>query len=115
MLSQQDDPTKPAAIDAQLATEFAELGAQLPAELVEDEPTFEVWEENVVSLNAFFAVETQWRFLVAGGLAGSVVVRTGLDYAAVDTVLRRRGLGDAVFEDILVMEQAALSAWENTR
>jgi hypothetical protein len=95
-----------------MADEFASLGVNVPAEVVEiEEPTFEVWEENVDSLNAFFAVETQWRVLAIAGLGGGAVIRTGLDYAAVDTVLRRRRLGNGVFEDILVMEQATLSAW----
>lgn len=95
-----------------MADEFAELGAVVPADVVQtDEAGCSIWEENVISLNAFIALETQWRRLAIVGLGGGAIVRTGLDYAAVDVLMRRRGIDDAVFDDVMVMEQAALHTW----
>jgi hypothetical protein len=43
------------------------------------------------------------------------VVWIGLDYVAVDVVLRRMGLGDEVFADLQVMERAALDVFAEVR
>lgn len=40
------------------------------------------------------------------------VIRLGLEWNAVDILLGRRGLGDREFEDILVMEKAALDIFQ---
>jgi hypothetical protein len=45
---------------------------------------------------------------VAVGPSGGQL--TGLDYSAVDVVLRRRKAADDVFDDLQVMELAALAA-----
>ena len=63
---------------------------------------------NADALRVWLAVETQWRVVVGmGGMAW-----LGLDYGAVDVVLRRAGLetprANEVFGDLLVMEAAAL-------
>ena len=67
--------------------------------------TFEVWEENWCSVQAFARLGTQWRH----GMAGP----TGLDYAAVLASLRVMQIPEddvrQVFEDIQVMESAALA------
>lgn len=74
---------------------------------------FEVLPENWTSLCTFLACETQWR--VAATMAS--VLWLGLDYQAVDVVLRRLGIeaSDAVFADLQVMEDAALSVFAEAR
>lgn len=59
------------------------------------------------SLRAFLAVETQWRVTATF----SALIWLGLDYVAVDLVLRRRNAPDAVFADIQIMESEALAAF----
>lgn len=59
---------------------------------------------NWPSLTAWLACETQWR--TAGHMAA--ITWIGLDYTAVDIVLRRRGFAAHVFEDLQAMEEAAL-------
>lgn len=72
----------------------------------------EVWPEHEATVCAFLACATQWR---RAGLAG---VRTGLDYAAVDAVLRLtvpRPARATVFAGIQIMEQAALAVFAELR
>ncbi|UGQ45079.1 DUF1799 domain-containing protein [Massilia endophytica] len=60
--------------------------------------------------NLFHAVGTQWRY--AEGF------RTGLDYSALDIVLKRRvaeELRDQRFVEVQIMEIAAVEAWEEMR
>lgn len=64
-----------------------------------------VWASNWASVTAFVALETQWRLLPVWG-GGSEYL--GLDYQAVDVVLRRRGAPDGVFDDLRHMEAAAI-------
>lgn len=65
-----------------------------------------MWPENWPAFELFMACKTQWRT----GMSGA----TGLDYLPVFSLLDRRGFtGDEwgqVFEDIRVMEAAALNA-----
>lgn len=70
----------------------------------EEEDVFELWDINWQSFDAFLACETQWRFLAGFG----AVACLGLDWPAVDVLLRRRGLDDEAFEDLRVMENAAV-------
>lgn len=49
---------------------------------------------------AWLRVQTQWRT----GPSGVI----GLDYTAVDVVLRRNKAGDEVFDGLQIMERAAL-------
>lgn len=96
-------------MDAAIVAEFAELGVTVAAEIDKSEDdALGVWDINWDSLSAFLACETQWR--VAVGFAGMVWL--GLDYAAVDVVLRRRQFGDSVFEDLRVMEMEALRTFD---
>ena len=103
-----------AVLDAELAMQFADLGATVPPELIERSEfgadVFEVQPANWPAVTAFLACETQWR--VAAGLAGLVWI--GLDYGAVDVVLRRIG-SDAAFADLQVMEDAALDVFSEDR
>lgn len=70
--------------------------------------TFDVLPENWDAAKLFQAVKTQWRI---GGMAG---IPTGLDYSAVDVVMRRLNLKDSVFEQLQVMENIALNHWAET-
>lgn len=65
----------------------------------------EVWPENHQSVQFFARLGTQWRT----GMSGP----TGLDYAAVLALLRaqrlQREVADRIFDDVQVMEAAALA------
>jgi hypothetical protein len=65
-----------------------------------------IWPENAEAFDLFVSLETQWRLLAGFGAVGYI----GLDYAAVRGELRARGIKDRarVFEDLRVMERAAL-------
>jgi hypothetical protein len=112
----------PVALDDDLRAEFAEMGAEVapvpdtPMTVSED---FEVMPCNWQSVCAFLACETQWRAvpMTLGQMAQVVteVVWLGLDYVAVDVVLRRMGLGDEIFADLQVMERAALDVFAEAR
>jgi len=67
---------------------------------------FEVWPENAQAVEIFtFYLATQWRMV-----AGMSVAAIGLDYAKVWQLLRdlRVRKRRAMFEDLVVMERAAL-------
>ncbi len=101
-------------LDSELAAQFAELGWDVPPELIEEAPAsadaFEVMPANWPAVTAFLACETQWRCVA--GLAG--LIWLGLDYPAVDVVLRRTGAA-AAFADLQVMEDAALEVFSEDR
>jgi hypothetical protein len=68
-----------------------------------DENEFEVEPDNWPAVVLWMACQTQWRSAGAG--------RYGLDYTAVDVVMRRRGMADedgTAFAGLQVMEIAAL-------
>lgn len=69
----------------------------------------EVMAQNRESILAWLAVETQWR--VASGIGD--LLWLGLDYSAVDVVLRRTAPDkpDEVFADLMMMEAEALSVF----
>ena len=63
--------------------------------MVEQEEPVEVWSVNWPALQLLIACRTQWRTVV--GRTG--LVWLGLDYAAVDVVMRRAGADDAAFAE----------------
>lgn len=67
-------------------------------------PPVEVWPDNADALNVFIGMATQWRPSFGGVI--------GLDYAALPAVLDMleitRKKRAAVFDDLRVMEDAAL-------
>lgn len=72
----------------------------------EPEPeAYPVWSINWPSLLAFLDAATQWRTTIA---PSGRAVWFGLDYTAVDILLRRRAAADEVFENLMAMERAAL-------
>ena len=92
--------------------EFAELGVSIvKEEASHEEDVFEVWDNNRASFEAFIACDNQWRIAAGFGF----VARLGLEWPAVDILLRRRGLGDRQFEDLVVMEDAALEVFAEDR
>lgn len=80
--------------------------------ITRNEEVFEVMPVNWESVMSFLAVATQWRAIWQSvGFAGALAW-LGLDYSAVDVVLRRRGASDQVFFDIQIMEGEALAAFD---
>lgn len=101
-------------MDAELDRQFRAMGVTImPDAATPAKEAFEVMPDNWTSVIAFLACETQWR-LLAGARA---LVWLGLDYAAVDTVLRHLAPDDpaSVFADIQVMEGAALDVFARAR
>lgn len=84
------------------------MGADIPPETPSEDETeeFVVMPCNWDSVCTFLNCETQW--VVAVSMAG--LIWWGLDYKAVDVVLRRTKVADAdaVFADLQLMEGAAL-------
>lgn len=74
-------------------------------------PPFEVWRDNWPAFLVFEAMSTQWRDGVNG--------RTGLDYSVLPAVMDMVGIQadrrGAVFEDVRVMEGAALRYFDHLR
>ena len=72
-----------------------------------------IWDINATSLQVFLDLATQWRTASIGGPMGAIrPILLGLDYAAADVLLRRRQIEDTgVFDDLMVMESAALGAF----
>lgn len=73
---------------------------------------FQVWPENWKAVQLFLALSTQWRLVSLSTMASARILQTGLDYSAVEPVMRlmrvkprRRA---ALFEQLQVMEQAVL-------
>lgn len=104
--------TKAAQEDARRQAEGLGLPPEMAAALVntappEPDPVFGVWPENWDVLRVFLAMATQWRF---AGMAG---VPSGLDYAALPSVLRflRLRPDEALFERLRVMEAEALEVF----
>jgi len=68
-------------------------------------PPVEIWPDNLLAVNVFIGMSTQWRV----GNAGAI----GLDYNALPAVMRFTGVQPAerseVFDSIRVLEEAALN------
>ena len=67
-----------------------------------------MWEEHWEALQVFFACRTQWRIIA--GTAGAQ--HQGLDYPAVESVMRMRGVTDTaqMLERLQYIEAGALEA-----
>lgn len=70
---------------------------------------YEIWPEAWSALLVWLDLSTQWRppIVIRSG-DHDRVIWTGLDYAAVEVVMRRRDAGDGVWEAVCEMEQTAL-------
>lgn len=102
------DKRSPAKVDAELAADFAAMGVVVEIDQTEDEGDYEIMLANLDALNAWLACVTQWRVVV-----GMRFVWLGLDYTAVDVVLRRQRPADpdSVFRDLQLMEDEALAVF----
>lgn len=117
------DNQEPIAIDNAIRDQFSALGVEVEAQIAppEAQPStdFEIMAVNWQSVCAFLACETQWRALpVVMGQRGQIttdLMWLGLDYAAVDIVLRRSRCPEDVFADLQLMERAALDAFGEGR
>lgn len=90
------------------ARQFQAMNVAVPETLVQEEEAFPVWRENCRAVSAFLRCETQWRAVAGFGFFQWL----GIDYAAARPVFERRNgrVDHALFEDIRVMERAALDA-----
>lgn len=107
--SGRSDLQTPVTLDDKARSDFAQFGVTIEEDEAEtpEEDVFAVWQDNWISVLTFLACETQWRTV-------STMTRLewlGLDYTAVDVVMRRKGIPDDVFEDLRIMEQAALETF----
>ncbi|MBY6091078.1 DUF1799 domain-containing protein [Maritimibacter alkaliphilus] len=93
--------------DEDVLADFQAMGLDLPDHVPREDDAFEIWPENWHSLIAWIACETQWR--VMSGSGGNWYL--GLDYTAVDVVMRRLKLEDEVFADLQEMERTALATF----
>lgn len=96
-------------MDADDVAAFAALGVAVDLPAAPARTAYEVWPENWDAVCAFLACETQWRVAVGQG----PLIWLGLDYTAVDAVLRRQfpESPPAIFDAIRVMETAALNVF----
>lgn len=106
-----NDPKKPQRLDEAIAAEFAELGVTVAAEDLDEEDVFEIWDINVKAFEVFRSLDTQWHCVAIAGIGAARLIRTGLDYAGVDIVMRNFGLPRDQFPLIQAMELAALDAF----
>lgn len=99
-------------MDDDLDGQFARMGASvtIAGTVAPVQEAFEVMLANADAITAWLACETQWRLLSRPERNQWL----GLDYPAVDTVLRRLQFADpdAVFRDLQVMEGAALDTFQ---
>lgn len=88
-----------------LAADVAAFGGEPP------ELSFEVWPENWPAVELFMAAATQWRH---GGKGP-----TGLDYTAVEALMRLRRVAKRdradLLADVQIMERASLAVWAERR
>ncbi len=99
------DGREAVTLDATLAADFAAMGAVLAVSAPNPDTAFGVRPDNWDSLCGWLATETQWR----ATSRKDGIVWLGLDYTAVDVVLRRLKLPDSVFSDLQLMEREALN------
>lgn len=68
-------------------------------------------------MSLFLAMETQWRVVAAGGMAGSEMIHMGLDYAALGVVAQAHEvpLDETVMRKLRTMETEALKALGEAR
>lgn len=93
----------------------AEVVAQIRAEAIGSVPDagFAVHPDNEISVRLFLALSTQWRCQSLSTLGRAVIIRTGLDYAAIEATQRLTGLvlDDNDFARLRLLESEALKAW----
>lgn len=89
------------------AEDLAVWGIQAPADIEVQSADFDVWPENMTTVDVLCAMGSQWNV----GMSG----RTGLRYEAIPFVLRMSGIPRAEWRDIYdglrLAESEALRLW----
>ena len=91
---------------------------ELPAELVDqlrvEPPAFEVWPQNMVVVDTFLAIATQWHIT---GLADGRVLWQGLDYARAKAGLELAAIAiaPATWAGVQVIERTAARTLNGNR
>jgi hypothetical protein len=92
-------------------TEAEAAAYGLTLEEATENETVYVWPDNLLAVNTFTAMSTQWRVGAMGA--------TGLDYNALPTVMKMIGVPvknrSEVFEDVRTMEDAALQLMRDSK
>lgn len=97
------DRTRPAAVDPDLARQYAALCVTLPPEETDEPEAVEIWARHAETWAVWCCCQTVWRQSMS--MAG--LIWHGLDYLQLAEVERRHGLS-ADFRAIQAMELAAL-------
>ena len=99
-------PAKDAATDA-AEVALAEIEARRKAARSGEPDEIEIAPDAFDAVRLFFALASQWRVHPMAG------VRLGLDYPAIPVTATMMGLTmtPELFDDMAVMERAALAAW----
>lgn len=89
------------------AADAKAFGIAVP-EAPPEEARCEVWAEHWPALETFLACRTQWR--VIAGMGGAV--HQGLDYPALESVMRMQGIEDTAerLAQVQLLEAGALEA-----
>lgn len=68
-------------------------------------------------MSLLLATQTQWHMLSLATLSSASVVRTGLNYAAIEPAARMAGIDVTpdVFSRLRILESEALVAWSQER
>ncbi|WP_275789687.1 DUF1799 domain-containing protein [Pararhizobium gei] len=103
------DPEATATLDDDLIEDFRILGFEFEDDEAQpkEDDVLGIWRENWPSFQAFLGCQTQWR----GAPSLTRMIWTGLDYNAVEVVMRRQKSPEHVFEDLQHMEAKALEAF----
>nr|WP_281242931.1 DUF1799 domain-containing protein [Halomonas muralis] len=93
-------------VEDQTDDDAKRLGLDQSEQPAKQDSACEVWPEHWQALNVFLACRTQWR--VIAGMGG--VQYQGLDYTALESIMRMKGVDDtsAVLEQVQHMETGAL-------
>jgi hypothetical protein len=99
-------------------TEVLKAEAEAKARWRLDDDAFAIHPDNVLAVKVFFSMATQWRQASLTTSTRSMLVRTGLDYGALDDTARRAGLPPLEphdFSRLQLLEAEALAAWREER
>ena len=75
---------------------------------------FDVMGENVRAVRLLLALQTQWVAVGVGTMATARVIKTGLNYLAIEPAARFTDLGEVTPDDfarLRILEAEALAAW----
>lgn len=92
---------------------IAHVRARAESQVARDD--FEVWPENLATLEAFIELQTSWDWITPGM---GTPVRAGLRSTEIESTLRMLGVRGSrrteVFQDLRAMERAALEVLRAT-